>query len=153
MRLPSIFRLRLRSLFARKKVERELDEELLYHLERQIEEYVAAGMSVEDARHAALRAIGGVEQRKAGKGRVLPRSRRRSCARPRFSPGRGFFSRNPHGHHQLRRVAKAIRRKVRGSGSGSYAERHSANDYRSASARVSFRPLRRGRVLGNSSKH
>src|SRR5439155_1538943 len=64
MRLPSIFRLRLRSLFARKRVERELDEELLYHLERQIEEYVAAGMSVEDARRAALRAIGGVEQRK-----------------------------------------------------------------------------------------
>jgi len=64
MRLPSIFRLRLRSLFARRRVERELDEELLYHLERQIEEYVAAGMSVEDARHAALRAIGGVEQRK-----------------------------------------------------------------------------------------
>ena len=54
MRLPSIFRLRLRSLFARRKVERELDEELLYHLERQIEDYVAAGMRVEDARHAAF---------------------------------------------------------------------------------------------------
>src|SRR5260370_41978846 len=64
MRLPSILCLRLRSLFARKKVERELDKELRYHMERQIEEYVAAGMSVEDARHAALRTIGGIEQRK-----------------------------------------------------------------------------------------
>lgn len=64
MRLASIFRLRLRSLFAGKKVERELEEELQYHVERQIEENIAAGMSVEDARHAALRAVGAIEQRK-----------------------------------------------------------------------------------------
>src|SRR5881397_3228113 len=64
MRLPRIFRLRFRSLFARNKVERELDEELQYHLEREIEQYVAAGMSAEDARQAALRAIGPITQRK-----------------------------------------------------------------------------------------
>src|SRR5258708_21936148 len=64
MRLRSIFRHRCRSLFARKKVERELDEELQYHMERQTEEYVASGMSVEDARYAALRATAGIEQRK-----------------------------------------------------------------------------------------
>src|SRR5207245_1078816 len=64
MRLPRIFRLRFRSLFARNKVERELDEELQYHLEREIEQYVAAGMSVENAHQAALRAIGPITQRK-----------------------------------------------------------------------------------------
>ena len=33
--------LRLRSLFRRSRVEQELDEELRYHLERQIEENIA----------------------------------------------------------------------------------------------------------------
>jgi putative ABC transport system permease protein len=56
--------LRLRSLFRRAQVERELDEELQYHLERQIDEYVAGGMSPSDARTEALRAMGGVERRK-----------------------------------------------------------------------------------------
>jgi putative ABC transport system permease protein len=56
--------LRLRSIFRRAQVERELDEELRYHLERQIEEHIAKGMTPEEARHAALRAMGGVEQRK-----------------------------------------------------------------------------------------
>jgi hypothetical protein len=37
--------LRLRSLFRRKQVEQELDEELRYHLERQIEELIARGMT------------------------------------------------------------------------------------------------------------
>ncbi|MCI0388996.1 MAG: permease prefix domain 1-containing protein, partial [Acidobacteria bacterium] len=56
--------LRLRSLFRRAQVEQELDEELRYHLERQIEEHIAKGMTEEEARYAALRAMGGVEQRK-----------------------------------------------------------------------------------------
>src|SRR6185369_16880459 len=56
--------LRLRSLVRRGRVEGELDEELRYHLERQIEENVARGMSAEEARYAALRAMGGVEQHK-----------------------------------------------------------------------------------------
>jgi putative ABC transport system permease protein len=56
--------LRLRSLFRRAQVERELNEELQYHLERRIEEHLAEGMTAEEARHAALRAMGGVEQRK-----------------------------------------------------------------------------------------
>ena len=56
--------LRLRSLFRRSQVEQELDEELRYHLERQIEEHVARGMTPEEARYAALRAMGGVERRK-----------------------------------------------------------------------------------------
>src|SRR5262245_9957115 len=56
--------LRLRSLFRRRQVEQELNEEIRYHLERQIEEYIAKGMTPEEARYAALRAMGGVEQRK-----------------------------------------------------------------------------------------
>src|SRR5215468_6760297 len=56
--------LRLRSLFRRSQVEEELDEELRYHIERQIEENIARGMTPEEARQAALRAMGGVERRK-----------------------------------------------------------------------------------------
>src|SRR5262249_7630221 len=56
--------LRLRSLFRRAQVEQELDEELRYHLERQTEEHIAKGMTPEEARYAALRAMGGVERRK-----------------------------------------------------------------------------------------
>jgi predicted permease len=64
MRVADIFRLRLRSLFSRSNVEQELDEELSYHLERQIDEYIAAGLSPASARLAALRSISGLEQRK-----------------------------------------------------------------------------------------
>ncbi len=64
MRLPSILRLRLRSLFSRKRAEAELDEELRYHLEREIYEAIAAGMTPEDARYAALQSIKDIEQRK-----------------------------------------------------------------------------------------
>src|SRR5215467_14227304 len=56
--------LRLRSIFRRSQVEQELDEELRHHLDRQIEEHIAKGMTPEEARHAALRAMGGVERRK-----------------------------------------------------------------------------------------
>src|SRR5262245_10128179 len=56
--------LRLRSLFRRAQVERELDEELRYHIERQIEEHISKGMTEEEARYTALRAMGGVERRK-----------------------------------------------------------------------------------------
>ena len=58
------FPLRLRSLLRRGQVEAELDEEMRYHLERQIEANVARGMSEEEARYAALRAMRGVDQRK-----------------------------------------------------------------------------------------
>jgi putative ABC transport system permease protein len=56
--------LRLRALFRRADVESELDEELQYHLDRQIDEYVARGMHPASARTLALRAMGGVERRK-----------------------------------------------------------------------------------------
>src|SRR5437016_12012070 len=56
--------LRLRSLLRRDDVERELAEEMRYHLERKIEEYVASGLSAEEARYAAMRAMDGIEQQK-----------------------------------------------------------------------------------------
>jgi macrolide transport system ATP-binding/permease protein len=64
VRLLSIFRLRLRSLFSRNKIEEGLDEELRYHLEQEIEEAVAGGMTERDARAEALRSIVDIEQRK-----------------------------------------------------------------------------------------
>src|SRR5271169_654475 len=56
--------LRLRSLFLRKRVEQDLDEELQYHLERKIEEYIAQGLTPEQARLTALRAMDGLTLRK-----------------------------------------------------------------------------------------
>ena len=60
MRVLSVLRLRLRSLFSRTRLEDELDEELQYHLARQVEDDIARGMPPDQAR----RAISGVEQRK-----------------------------------------------------------------------------------------
>jgi putative ABC transport system permease protein len=59
-----VCRRRVRSLFLRSTVDRELDDELRYHLDRQIAEHVARGMSARDARAAALRALGGLERRR-----------------------------------------------------------------------------------------
>ncbi len=63
-RLRRIVRLRLRSLVSGESVDRELEEELRYHLDRQIDANIARGMTPDAARTAALRAIGGIEQRK-----------------------------------------------------------------------------------------
>src|SRR4026208_2103866 len=53
---------RLRSLFQRQNLEDELDEEIRAHLEMQIEDYVRQGMTADEARYAALRKFGGVDQ-------------------------------------------------------------------------------------------
>src|SRR5436309_15973115 len=62
MRWLSKIKLRIRSLFDRDAVERELDAELRFHLEQQIAENIAAGMSAGDAQVAALRRLGGISQ-------------------------------------------------------------------------------------------
>ena len=54
--------LRLRSLFRKNKAELDLNEELQFHLQNQIEEFIAQGMNPQEARHAAFRLLGGVEQ-------------------------------------------------------------------------------------------
>jgi hypothetical protein len=40
---------RLRALFRRSDVESEMDDELRFHLERQVEKYVQSGMTPNDA--------------------------------------------------------------------------------------------------------
>src|SRR6516164_5153813 len=62
MRLFHKLHLRLRSLFRRGRVEEELTDELHFHLRELIQEGVAKGMTPEEARYAALRELGGMEQ-------------------------------------------------------------------------------------------
>ena len=64
LRLLYMLPLRIRSLFRRNQVEQELDDELRDHLERRIEADIARGMTADEARYAAMRAMGGLEQRK-----------------------------------------------------------------------------------------
>ena len=44
------FRLVLRSLFRRRRVDQELDEELQYHLEREVDEGLKSGLALQEAR-------------------------------------------------------------------------------------------------------
>jgi hypothetical protein len=77
--------LRLRSFFRRKQVDQELKDELRDHLEQQITENLAAGMSPEDALYSALRPLGGMAQ-------IEPDLREVWCSgpdtKPRFRTGR-----------------------------------------------------------------
>src|SRR5689334_1096347 len=57
-----VLRMRFRSLAKRQRVETELDKELRYHIERQTEENIAAGMNAREAREAATRMLGGVSR-------------------------------------------------------------------------------------------
>ena len=50
--------MQIRMLFRRNEEEARLDDELQFHLDQQIAENVAAGMSAEEARHAAMRSFG-----------------------------------------------------------------------------------------------
>src|SRR5580658_8506057 len=56
--------LRLRSLFFRGRVERELDEELQFHFDSQVEAGLARGMTHSDAHTAAGKALGPIQLRK-----------------------------------------------------------------------------------------
>ena len=53
---------RLRSLFRRKAVDGELDEELLFHLERQVEKHMSSGLTREQAVRQTRLEFGGVAQ-------------------------------------------------------------------------------------------
>jgi len=55
-------RLRLHSLFRKEKAELDLSDELQFHLQNQIDEFVTQGRSAQEARRAALRCLGGLEQ-------------------------------------------------------------------------------------------
>ena len=58
----SDLRFRLRALFRRSAMERELDEELRFHLEHEIEQQVAAGVPRAEAERRARVAFGGIER-------------------------------------------------------------------------------------------
>lgn len=51
-----------RSLFGRERVESELEAELQFHLDQQIEEHIAAGMDASEAYSQARRSLGGLIQ-------------------------------------------------------------------------------------------
>jgi predicted permease len=60
MRFIEKLRLRVRSLFRRTEVDTELSEELRFHVQRQTDVNIAAGMTPADARRAALVEFGGI---------------------------------------------------------------------------------------------
>ena len=53
---------RLRSLFRRNTVEAELDDELRFHFEQQVEKCLRSGMTREEARRQARLSVGGIDQ-------------------------------------------------------------------------------------------
>jgi predicted permease len=62
MRWLDILRIRFRSLFNSRSAEDALNAELRFHFENQVEENIARGMRPDEAKYAALRAIGGMTQ-------------------------------------------------------------------------------------------
>ena len=64
MRWLTKISLRFRSLVRRRIADAELDNELRFHLERQVSMNVSAGMTPAEARRAALREFGGMEELK-----------------------------------------------------------------------------------------
>jgi predicted permease len=55
---------RLRGVFEHKRLEQELDEEVRFHLEMQIDDNLKTGMNPAEARYAAMRSFGGLEPMK-----------------------------------------------------------------------------------------
>jgi putative ABC transport system permease protein len=62
VRTPDKLRLRLRSLFLRRRVDRELESELRFHVEQLTEENIAGGMAPDEARRMAQLTMGNVTQ-------------------------------------------------------------------------------------------
>src|SRR5215510_262710 len=60
----SKLRTRLRALLRKSEMERDMDEELRYHIEQQTEQNIRLGMNPEEARNSARKAFGGVERAK-----------------------------------------------------------------------------------------
>ena len=83
--------LRVRFLLRRGTVERKLDEEFRFHLDRQIEENLGLGYSPAEARRRALVEFGGVdrlkEQVRDGRGTRLLEDMRRISGAPSANSG------------------------------------------------------------------
>jgi len=52
----------LRTQFRKQELDQELSEELAFHIAKETEENIVAGMSAEEAHYAALRTFGGVDR-------------------------------------------------------------------------------------------
>ena len=63
MNLSSLLR-RWRALMHKQELDNGLDDEMRFHLERDIEENIRNGMTPEDARFAALKTFGRMDQSK-----------------------------------------------------------------------------------------
>ena len=63
MKLSDLLR-RWRALTHKHELEQDLDDEMQFHLERDIEQNIRNGMSPREARYAALKSFGRVEQSK-----------------------------------------------------------------------------------------
>ncbi|HEY4088699.1 MAG TPA: ABC transporter permease, partial [Bryobacteraceae bacterium] len=59
-----VFAARLRGLFLGRRMERQMEDELLCHLEMQTEDNIRLGMSPAEARYAAMRHFGGLDAAK-----------------------------------------------------------------------------------------
>ena len=53
---------RLMDKWNARKLETDVDDEMRFHLQKQVEQNIAAGMSAEEARRRALIAFGGITQ-------------------------------------------------------------------------------------------
>jgi len=62
MRLLTILKLRLLTLLKSRRLDRELEEELRYHIDLEVERNVKAGMSPREARRAAMQSFGGASR-------------------------------------------------------------------------------------------
>ena len=60
-RWPPALRARFRALFRRDRLERDLEAEIRFHLDRQVAEHLERGLSPREARRRALAAFGGVD--------------------------------------------------------------------------------------------
>src|SRR3954453_19364456 len=60
MSWPGVLVSRLRGMFARQRLERDLDAEVRFHGEMQIEDNLKTGLDPREARYAAMRSFGGV---------------------------------------------------------------------------------------------
>src|SRR6185295_3781898 len=64
MSWATVLAARLLGLFEHKRLERELDDEVRFHLEMQIEDNLQAGMNPAEARYTAMRNFGGLDHMK-----------------------------------------------------------------------------------------
>ena len=64
----SKLRTRLRALLSKPEIERELDEELRYHIEQQTEQNIRLGMSPEEARRRLARLSAAWSRQRSGAG-------------------------------------------------------------------------------------